>query len=139
MKQCPKCGSISLDSENSCGVCGASLSNASSKKLEQLVHAQPKTRPKRKLHRGLLAVIIVGMTLTGTGASFLVLLNTVETFFMLGIILLFTGLVAMLAILGGAGGPIEKRRGAMKREITRGEEQVRQGREERKRRTGEED
>ena len=86
---------------------------------------------------GALALVIVAVTSTSIGAVFLVLSNAI------GIFLFLIGLVAVVAILGGAGGGFKTGRvigraiGGTKASL-RGEED-RQGEEERRRRKGEED
>jgi hypothetical protein len=137
LKKCPRCNAISSDSEHTCGVCGGSLSGVASESLEQLTHKEPKIRSERKLNLGAIALVIVAVTSTSIGAVFLVLSNA------LGIFLFLIGLVAMLAIVGGAGGGFKTGRvigraiGGTKASL-QGEEDRREE-EERKRRRGEED
>lgn len=132
MKNCPSCNSISSDSEDSCGVCGGNLSRAASGSLEQLVHRERETRPKKKLNRVGLALIIGALAMTGAGAFLLVLLNG------FGLILLIGGLVLTLYMAGGVGvGMGGGRRRILG--ISMFERKVRETEEKRKRLTGEED
>ena len=87
----------------SCGVCGANLSEVASENLEQLVHTKSTTTPKKKLNRGALILIVVALTVTGTGISLLVLLNALGEFFLIGIFLVLVGLVTLLGLFGGPG------------------------------------
>jgi len=122
-----------LDTESTCGVCGGSLAGVTSEPLEQLVHKQARPKPTRKLNLGSLALVIFAIAATFAGASLLF-------FNGIGVILLLVGLLAILVIVGGAGGPLKTGVGwKRKRAMTYGEEEVRGDAEERKKRTGEED
>ena len=133
MKKCPSCNAINADTDTSCGVCGGNLSEASSERLESLVHKETRLKGKKKLSLGSLALVIFSLATTVAGASLLF-------FNGLGVILLLVGLLAILLIFGGAGGPLKcgvawQRR----RSMTHGEEEIRSDREELQKRTGEED
>lgn len=130
LKKCPRCNSISSDSDDSCGVFGGSLSGVASESLQQLVHKEPDVKPKRKLKLGGIALIIMAVTMTILGASLLVLLNA------LGVFLLLAGLLIMVYIIGGPGFGMGGRSGG-KRSMQ--EAEARKEEEERKRRRGKED
>jgi hypothetical protein len=106
--------------------------------LEQLVHKEPEVRPKKKLNRGGLALVIVALTMTGAGVTTLVVLVNG-----LGLILLVAGLVMILYIAGGVGsgfktGGVRVRAiGGTKASLQGGED--RREEEERKKRRGEKD
>jgi len=122
-----------LDTETSCGVCGESLSAVISERIEQLVHKDAEVKPKKKLKWGSLALFIIALAMTVSGASLLF-------FNGIGVILLLVGLLSMLFIVGGAGGPLKPGVGwKRKRAMTYGEEEVRRDADEQRRRTGEED
>jgi hypothetical protein len=132
LKKCPRCNSISLDSEASCGVCGASLSDVASQRLDQFVHKETEIKPKKKSNVGALALIIGALTMTGAGAGLLVFHNGI------GIILLLPGLLIMVYIVGAPGvGTWGVARGGGRRSMQ--EAEARRKEEERKRRRGEGD
>jgi hypothetical protein len=123
-----------LDTESSCGVCGESLSEASSEGLEQLVHKAPEVRPIRKPNTVGLALMILGILMAGGGAALLFFQNG------LGLILMFLGLVLTLSIVGGVGhaaGGLRDRSGGGQRAMRKTELEEKE--KERKRRTGGED
>lgn len=126
-----------MDAENSCGVCGESLSRVTSERIEQLVHREqrPEIRRKDNLNLGAIALIIVALTTMATGAYLLVLLNV------LGVFLLLPGLVIVLYLAGGAGSAAGGSGGGWRRggRLMMREAETRQKEEERKRRTGEND
>ncbi len=139
MKKCPKCDSISADTESSCGVCGGSLTGVTSEGLEQLVHNVPrlgitKVRPNGKLKAGGLAMIILAVAMVGGGTALFVLRSV------LGLILLFGGLVLTLLIVGGPGvGWGGGRGGSVSGQRAMRRAEVEEKEKERKRLTGEED
>ena len=124
-----------MDTENSCGVCGESLSGVTSERIERLVHREPEIRRKDNLNLGAIALIIVALTTMATGAYMLVLLNV------LGVFLLLPGLVIVLYLAGGAGSAAGGSGGGWRRggRLMMREAEARQREEERKRRTGEND
>jgi hypothetical protein len=127
LKKCPRCDSISSDSENSCRVCGGSLSEEPSEPLEQLVHKTLEVRPKRKLNVGALALIILALSMAGGGIALLAVQNG------FGLVLLLGGLVLSLLISGGVGVGIGRGKWRMQRD------EGRQIEEELKKKRGEED
>jgi hypothetical protein len=127
LKKCPRCDSISSDSENLCGVCGGSLSEVTSEPLEQLVHKTLEVRPKRKLNVGALALIILALSMAGGGIALLAVQNG------FGLVLLLGGLVLSLLISGGVGVGIGRGKWRMQRD------EGRQIEEELKKKRGEED
>jgi hypothetical protein len=132
LKKCPRCNSISLDSEASCGVCGASLSDVASQRLDQFVHKETEIKPKKKSNVSALALIIGALTMTGAGAGLLVFHNGI------GIILLLPGLLITVYIVGAPGvGTWGVARGGGRRSMQ--EAEARRKEEERKRRRGEGD
>jgi hypothetical protein len=139
LKKCPRCNSISADSDSSCGVCGGSLSEVISESLEQIVQKDTRVQPKKKLKLGPLALGIFALASTVAGAALLF-------FNGIGIILLLVGLSAIIVMLGGAGGPMrrggvgwKRMRGSTRGEELRGEEEARRYAEERKKQRGQED
>lgn len=133
MKKCPRCDSISADADATCGVCGGSLSGVTSGSLEQLVQQETRLKPKKKSNVGALALVVFGLATTVAGAA-LLFINGI------GIVLLLVGLVAILVIAGGAGGPLKRGGGIQRRRsMTSGQQEVRSYAEKRKRRTGEKD
>jgi hypothetical protein len=133
MKKCPRCNSISADSDYSCGVCGGSLSGVVSESLEQIVQKETRVQPKKKLKLAPLALGILALASTVAGTALLI-------FNPIGIILLIVGLSTIIGMLGGAGRGLSLGKSFQRRRSrTSGQEEVWRYAEERKKRKGEKD
>jgi hypothetical protein len=134
LKKCPRCDSISSDSESFCGVCGGSLSDAVSGSLESFVHKETEVGPSRKLNLGALGLLALALSIIGGGTALLLVQNG------FGLVLLTVGLLLTLLTVGGASVGMGVKAGQRipgKRDMRRAE--IEEEEKKRKRRTGEDD
>lgn len=113
MKKCPGCGAIVRDEEGQCGVCGASLLEARSEPLEDLLKEKstrvPGQRDNHWKRRALLpSLVFLGLSIGLIIPGFLLLLSSDPSSrgfipFLIGFLLLTMGFLFLLNTVIGAG------------------------------------